>query len=154
MYNRVTRSTVWNAANAEQRTGLEADLYNLIVGNDAGIKLQEKMDGGAAYGLSETDYLLYLTAREMVDENNKDEEKRNGSIDQGEAKPAIDMLVGCHRMREPICGKARTRGGKRRATPTNKREGGDISPPLIFSGFGAQSEIGFAMVKEKSGRSL
>lgn len=94
IYSQVTSSAIWSAANEEQRESVEDDLYDLAAGTDAGQKLQEKIDGGASYGISDGDYLLYLAAREIADAANEDPEKRNGSIDQSEAEAAIDMLTG------------------------------------------------------------
>lgn len=94
LHSQVSSSPVWQAATSEQREGVEQDLYDLTTGTDAGVKMQEKIDAGAAYGISEADYLLYLTAREIADAENEDPEKRNGSIDQAEAQAAIDMLTG------------------------------------------------------------
>ena len=94
LYGQVSSSPVWRAANPEQREAVEEDIYALTTGTDAGVKLQEKIDGGAAYGITEADYLLYLAAREIADGENEDPEKRNGSIDQAEAQAAIDMLTG------------------------------------------------------------
>lgn len=65
---RVTGTTVWSAASAEQREALEEDLYDLTVANSSGLKLQEKIDGGAAYGIDEADYLLYRLALHVVDQ--------------------------------------------------------------------------------------
>ena len=94
LYSQVSGSSVWSAANAEQRESVEEDLYALASGTEAGLKLQEKIDAGASYGVSDGDYLLYLAAREIADAANEDPEKRNGSIDQSEAEAAIDMLTG------------------------------------------------------------
>ena len=94
LYGQISGSSVWSAASAEQRAAVEEDLYNLAAGTDAGLKLQEKIDTGAAYGISEADSLLYLPALELADSENEDPEKRNGSIDQAEAQAAIDMLAG------------------------------------------------------------
>ena len=94
IYSQMTSSAIWSAANEEQRESVEDDLYDLAAGTDAGQKLQEKIDGGASYGISDGDYLLYLAAREIADAANEDPEKRNGSIDQSEAEAAIDMLTG------------------------------------------------------------
>lgn len=94
LYGQVSSSPVWRAASLEQREAVEEDIYDLTTGTDAGVKLQEKIDGGAAYGITEADYLLYLAAREIADGENEDPEKRNGSIDQAEAQAAIDMLTG------------------------------------------------------------
>ena len=94
LYSQVSGSSVWSAANAEQREGVEEDLYALASGTEAGLRLQEKIDDGASFGISDGDYLLYLAAREIADAANEDPEKRNGSIDQSEAEAAIDMLTG------------------------------------------------------------
>lgn len=94
LYGQVSSSPVWRAASPEQREAVEEDIYDLTTGTDAGVKLQEKIDSGAAYGITEADYLLYLAAREIADGENEDPEKRNGSIDQAEAQAAIDMLTG------------------------------------------------------------
>ena len=94
LHGQISRSSVWQAASAEQRAAVEEDIYALTTGTDAGVKLQEKIDGGAAYGITDADYLLYLAAREIADGENEDPEKRNGSIDQTEAQAAIDMLTG------------------------------------------------------------
>ena len=94
LYGQVSRSSVWRSASQAQRKAVEEDLYDLATGTDAGESLREKLDGGASYGVTDADYLLYLTAREIVDSRNDDPEKRNGSIDQAEAQEAIDMLSG------------------------------------------------------------
>lgn len=94
IYSQVTSSAIWSAASEEQREAVEDDLYDLAAGTDAGQRLQEKINGGASYGVSDGDYLLYLAARDIADAANEDPEKRNGSIDQSEAEAAIDMLTG------------------------------------------------------------
>lgn len=94
IYSQVTSSAIWSAASEEQREAVEDDLYDLAAGTDAGQRLQEKINGGASYGISGGDYLLYLAAREIADAANENPEKRNGSIDQSEAEAAIDMLTG------------------------------------------------------------
>lgn len=94
IYSQVTSSAIWSAASEEQREAVEDDLYDLAAGTDAGQRLQEKINGGASYGISDGDYLLYLAAREIADAANENPEKRNGSIDQSEAEAAIDMLTG------------------------------------------------------------
>lgn len=89
---RVTGTTVWSAASAEQRKALEEDLYDLTVANSSGIKLQEKIDGGAAYGIDEVDYLLYRLALHVVDQPT--ESGNLGSYTGDEVEAAIDMLTG------------------------------------------------------------
>lgn len=89
---RVTGTTVWSAASAEQREALEEDLYDLTVANSSGLKLQEKIDGGAAYGIDEADYLLYRLALHVVDQPT--ESGNLGSYTGDEVEAAIDMLTG------------------------------------------------------------
>lgn len=89
---RVTGTTVWSAASAEQREALEEDLYDLTVANSSGLKLQEKIDGGAAYGIDEADYLLYRLALHVVD--HPSESGKMGSYTGDEVQSAIDMLTG------------------------------------------------------------
>jgi len=61
----VQGSSVWKSANEEQRDGLEGDLYDLITQNSDGKKLQEKISEAAAYGVSESEYLLWQLALDM-----------------------------------------------------------------------------------------
>lgn len=91
-YNEIEKSRVWKSANEEQRSDLEKDLYNLVIGNSAGEKMQEKIDGGSAYGISETDYLLYLLALEVKDKPT--ENGKYGSYTNDEVAEAIRMLDG------------------------------------------------------------
>lgn len=92
VHGRVTGTTVWSAASAEQREALEEDLYDLTVANSSGLKLQEKIDGGAAYGIDEADYLLYRLALHVVDQPT--ESGNLGSYTGDEVEAAIDMLTG------------------------------------------------------------
>ena len=89
---RVAGTTVWNAASAAQCEALEDDLYALTVGNSDGLKLQEKIDGGTAYGIDEVDYLLYRLALHVVDQPS--ESGNLGSYTGEEVQSAIDMLPG------------------------------------------------------------
>lgn len=92
LQQRVTGTTVWSSASAEQREALEEDLYDLTVANSSGLKLQEKIDGGAAYGIDEADYLLYRLALHVVDQPS--ESGKLGSYTGDEVEAAIDMLAG------------------------------------------------------------
>lgn len=94
LYGELSSSRVWRAADDGQRAEVEDNLYQLAVKTDAGQRLQEKIDGGAAYGVSEADYLLYLAALEVADAENEDRSKRNGATDQREAEAAANMLAG------------------------------------------------------------
>lgn len=92
VYDRVTGTSIWRQASEEQRSALEDDLYNMTVGNSAGAKLWEKIDGGAAYGIDETDYLLYQLALSMVDQPT--ESGKLGTYTNEEVEAAIRMLTG------------------------------------------------------------
>lgn len=94
LYGELSSSRVWRAADDGQRAEVEDNLYQLAVKTDAGQRLQEKIDGGAAYGVSEADYLLYLAALEVADAENEDRSERNGAADQKEAETAANMLAG------------------------------------------------------------
>lgn len=90
--DKLSSSSVWKSASEEQRGDLEADLYDLIVGNGSGVKLQEKIDAGAAYGIDETDYLLYRLALHVADQPN--ESGNLGTYTNDEVEAAIGMLTG------------------------------------------------------------
>lgn len=96
VYNRVlgeiTGSEVWRSASTEQRDKLEDSLYDLTVANGAGVKLQEKIDAGAAYGIDEADYLLFRLALDLVDQPT--ESGKMGSYTNDEVEEAIEMLAG------------------------------------------------------------
>lgn len=83
-------SSIWRGATGEQRKATEDDLFELITGtmND---KKQEKIEGGLAYGLSDTDYILYELALSMVDEPNKNG-KLGGNPTNAEIEAAIELL--------------------------------------------------------------
>jgi hypothetical protein len=83
-------SSVWKNASAAQRDDVEGMLYDLTVKNATGEKLQEKIDGGARYGLDETEYLLYKLALDMCDEPS--EIGKLGSYTNDEVEAAIRML--------------------------------------------------------------
>lgn len=68
--SRVQNNGLWRAANDDQRKELETDIYDLVVQNKSGEKLREDISEGADYGLSETEFLLYNLALEMVDQPN------------------------------------------------------------------------------------
>ena len=86
----VQSSTVWKKATGEQRKHLEEDLYDLVTGNKTGQKLQEKIDDGAEYGVTETDLLLYNLALEVVDKPNKS--GKLGTYTNAEMAQALKML--------------------------------------------------------------
>lgn len=84
------RDDVWDEASSKQRDKTEGYLYDLIVENDSGRKMQEKIDEGEEYGLDETDYLLYKLALSMCDEPT--ESGKLGSYTNAEVEAAIEML--------------------------------------------------------------
>lgn len=88
----VSGSKLWSKASAEQRDDLEDSLYNLIVGNSTGSSMQEKIDGGAVYGIDKTDYLLYKLALDMADKPN--DNGKFGTYTNDEVEEAIKMLTG------------------------------------------------------------
>lgn len=90
--NSMAGSSVWTAASRDQQEAAEKDLYDLAVGNDSGEKLQEKIAAGAAYGISEADYLLYRLALHVADQPT--ENGNLGSYTGEEVQTAIDMLPG------------------------------------------------------------
>lgn len=90
--NSMAGSSVWTAASRDQQEAAEKDLYDLTVGNDSGEKLQEKIAAGAAYGISEADYLLYRLALHVADQPT--ENGSLGSYTGEEVQTAIDMLPG------------------------------------------------------------
>lgn len=90
--NSMAGSSVWTAASRDQQEAVEKDLYDLTVGNDSGEKLQEKIAAGAAYGISEADYLLYRLALHVADQPT--ESGNLGSYTGEEVQTAIDMLTG------------------------------------------------------------
>lgn len=90
--NSMAGSSVWTAASRDQQEAAKKDLYDLIVGNDSGEKLQEKIAAGAAYGISEADYLLYRLALHVADQPT--ENGNLGSYTGEEVQTAIDMLPG------------------------------------------------------------
>ena len=83
----VQGSSVWKRANEEQRDGLEDDLYGLITQNSDGKKLQEDISEAAAYGVSESEYLLWQLALDM---NNMD---GKGGYNTSEKAGAITSMT-------------------------------------------------------------
>lgn len=57
--------------------------------------MQEKIDAGAKYGISETDYILYKLALEMYDQKNDNGEY--GSYTEDEKMSALRAMNGLSR---------------------------------------------------------
>ena len=87
----VQQSSIWRQADTEQRDELESDLYDLVVQNNAGEELAEKIADGANFGLDETEYLLYKLALDVVDQPNKSGEL-GGTATNAEKAAAIDLM--------------------------------------------------------------
>lgn len=85
----IQRSSVWKSANAEQRDNLEDRLYGLVTGS-ANDETMEYIAEGSAYGIDETDYLLWKTALEMVDQ--PADAKGHGSYSNQEKAEAISNM--------------------------------------------------------------
>ena len=85
-------SALWKKATVQQRKAAEDDLYEMIAGTDDGERLKEKVSGGAVYGLSESEYLLYRLALSMADEPN--DSGGMGTYTNAEVERAIDMVSG------------------------------------------------------------
>ena len=92
VYEGLSGSSLWGSATEAQRDAVEDKLYNVVTQNSAGEKLREKIDGGAAYGLDETEYMLYLLALSMADKPT--ESGKMGSYTNDEVAEAIRMVPG------------------------------------------------------------
>lgn len=88
----VESSKLWDSATEAQQDKIENYAHDLIVGNDAGLAMQKKIDGGAAYGIDEADYLLYKLALEMCDKPT--ESGKRGTYTNDEVEAAIKMVPG------------------------------------------------------------
>ena len=87
----VQASGIWDAASEEQRDKLEDRLYALVTGNGETVeKEREYISDGLAYGLDETDYLLYKLALDMADKPSENGEY--GSYTNQEKAEAIGNL--------------------------------------------------------------
>lgn len=86
----ITGSKIWRNANEKQRDALEERLYGLVMESSSYKSMQEKIDEGAAHGVTEVEYLLFRTALEMVDEPN--EKGDMGTYTNSEVQQAIEML--------------------------------------------------------------
>lgn len=92
VFDEISDSRLWKKADQAARDAAADALYALATENSAGQKMQEKIDGGAAVGLDETEYILYMLARSMVDEPT--ESGKMGTYTNDEVRAAIEMLNG------------------------------------------------------------
>lgn len=93
--DQLERSALWRAATSDQRDAAEEKLYHLVSDtsdNSAGVKMREKIDAGAAVGITETEYILYQLALSMADKPS--ESGKLGSYTNDEVEEAINMLSG------------------------------------------------------------
>lgn len=84
----IQSSGVWKNANAEQRDKLEDNLRRVVLESDE--DMMETIEEGAAYGLDDTEYLLYKLALETVDQPNENGEY--GTYSNAEKAAAISSL--------------------------------------------------------------
>lgn len=93
-HKELERSKVWKKATQEQKADSEDDIYQLLMSASSTSKeaqeLQDKLENGARYGVSETEYLLYQLALSMTDKPT--DSGKYGSYTNDEVKDAIDML--------------------------------------------------------------
>ena len=82
----LTQSALWSQATDEQQEKTLKALYNIALGNEAGKKLDEKIQAGASVGIDQTDYLLYQTALQMADDG-------NGSYKMEETEAALRSMT-------------------------------------------------------------
>lgn len=64
---KIQETDIWRQATGEQRKDAEADLFAIASGSKSGEKILEKTE---AYGVDETEYILYQLALSMVDKPN------------------------------------------------------------------------------------
>lgn len=88
----IQKSKLWSKATDKQKDNVEDNLYELITGTNAGQKMQDKIDGGEAVGLTDAEYLLYRLALEMHDKPT--ENGKYGTFTQEEAEAAISAISG------------------------------------------------------------
>lgn len=86
--SKMQSSSVWSSASEEQRKNAEDDLYQIMTGTDRGVSLQQKIDAGKEYGISEEDFLLYELAKEVASMDG------NSNTSQAEAEAAAGMISG------------------------------------------------------------
>ena len=87
----ISKSGLWKEASEKQRDDLEDTLYGLVTESKGSESMREKIADGAAYGLDETEYLLYQLALDMYDTPNKNG-KLGGAPTNEEKAAAINSL--------------------------------------------------------------
>lgn len=90
--SQVENSKLWKSASDDQRAKAADMLYAIATGSNEGQRLQEKIDGGAAYGLTESEYILYKVALSMADKPT--DSGKYGTYTNDEVEAAIRMLTG------------------------------------------------------------
>lgn len=87
--SKIKQTGVWKTANADKRDKLEDRLYKYVT-DALDDDTQEYLDDGKAYGLDETEWLLYKTALDMADKPSKSGEY--GSYSSKEKAEAISNV--------------------------------------------------------------
>ena len=87
----IRKSGLWKDASEKHRDELEDKLYGLVTESKGSEEMREKIADGAAYGLDETEYLLYTLALDMYDQPNKSG-KLGGTPTSEEKAAAIAAL--------------------------------------------------------------
>ena len=88
----VQKSSMWNNATAEQQKSVEAAIKDLSRGNKDGQSYQADIDGGAQYGLDETEYMLFKLSLKMNDQPNAN--GNYGTITNAEREAAVRAVPG------------------------------------------------------------
>jgi hypothetical protein len=78
-------SDLWSGATAKQRDKVADKLYGIVTGSDK--ESLEKLSAGSAFGLDDTEYLLYSLALDMVDQPN--DNGKLGSYNNAEKAAAL-----------------------------------------------------------------
>ena len=85
--NTITNSKVYSQASAEQQQAIKNTLYTHVRGTNS--TLEKSIQTANNKGLSDTDYLLYNLACQIVDKN---QGNGNGSYDDDEKRKAAEMV--------------------------------------------------------------
>lgn len=86
----LTQTILWSTATAKQKKDVQADLYNLLVGNKTGEELKSKITAGAGYGVDQTDFLLYQLS--LAQHDRPTDSGKYGSYTQEEAEAALRAI--------------------------------------------------------------
>lgn len=90
LHKELAGSDLWHDASAQQRKKVEDKLYDLSAGTATGLKYKDKIAGGSDVGLTQTEWLLYQLALDMVDEPNSS--GKLGTYTASEKDAAADLI--------------------------------------------------------------